>query len=195
MLALPNSPDLKVLTESVLVALRDATRDRFERAVLVGHSLGGATCVLAAQCEPGLVSGLVVVASGASMPVHHSLWDMIEADGEAAVISRFAAATASGGSDNEETAGRAISQRMKTMMQRAVPGTLTNHLKACDAYHAPTVSVASTVIAGARDRLVSPDLSEDLAQCLGARYDLVPDAGHQIPWERPDSVVSAVLST
>lgn len=194
-LALPNSSDLKLLTESVLVALREATRDRTERAVLVGHSLGGAMCVLAAQREPGLVSSVVVVASGASMPVHHSLWDLIEADGEAAVISRFAAATAGGGSDSEEPAGRGIAQRMQAMMQRAVPGTLTNHLKACDAYQAPTVPLASTVVAGARDRLVCPDLSEELSQRIGARYELVPDAGHQIPWERPDSVVSAVLTT
>ena len=81
--------------------------------------------------------------------------------------------------------------RMQAMMQRAAPGTLTNHLKACDAYQAPTVSVPATVVAGAEDRLVSPDLCEQLAERIGARYELVPDAGHQIPWERPDSIVDA----
>ena len=79
-------------------------------------------------------------------------------------------------------------------MQRAAPGTLTNHLKACDAYQAATPAVPAVVLAGAKDRLVSPDLCEQLAERLGARYELIPDTGHQIPWERPARIIEAVTS-
>ena len=78
------------------------------------------------------------------------------------------------------------------MMQRAVPGTLTNHLKACASYQAPSVLVPAIVVAGGQDRLVSPDLCEQLAERIGARYELVPDAGHQIPWEQPERIVAAI---
>ena len=48
--------------------------------------------MLAANRAPELLAGLVVVASGVSMPVHPSLWGMLEDGGETAVIRRFAAA-------------------------------------------------------------------------------------------------------
>jgi pimeloyl-ACP methyl ester carboxylesterase len=194
-LTLPSSSDLKVLSESVLGTLRDALHDGAgepqNAGVLVGHSLGGAACVLAANRAPELVGGLVVVASGVSMPVHPSLWGILADGGESAVIRRFAGVSGSG-SDGHERPSADVSPRMQTMMQRATPGTLTNHLKACDAYRAPTVSVPATVIAGADDRLVSPDLCEQLAERIGARYELVPDAGHQVPWERPERIVDAI---
>lgn len=194
-LTLPNSSDLEVLSESVLGTLRDALYDGAgeprSAGVLVGHSLGGAACVLAANRAPELVSGLVVVAAGISMPVHPSLWRIREDGGESAVIRRFAAASAIGSGGHERSSAD-VSRRMQTMMQRATPGTLTNHLKACDAYRAPPVSVPAAVVAGADDRLVSPDLCQQLAERIGARYELVPDAGHQIPWERPERIVDAI---
>jgi pimeloyl-ACP methyl ester carboxylesterase len=189
-LTLPNTSDLETLGEAVLIALREAIGNS-SRGVLVGHSLGGATCLIAASRAPALVDGLVVVASGASMPVHPSLWQMLKDDGESSVISRLASVSAIGPAPPDPSA-QDIRQRMLEMMQRADPGTLTNHLRACDAYDAPTVSVPATVVAGARDRLVSPDLAEQLAQRIGAGYELVPDAGHQIPWEAPETVVSAI---
>ena len=104
--------------------------------VLVGHSLGGAACVLAANRAPELLAGLVVVASGVSMPVHPSLWGMLEDGGESAVIRRFAAAASLVDSGGQAASSAAVSRRMEAMMRRAAPGTLTNHLKACDAYRA-----------------------------------------------------------
>jgi pimeloyl-ACP methyl ester carboxylesterase len=196
-LTLPNSPDLEVLSESVLAALRGAIDggpgEPRSAGVLVGHSLGGAACVLAANRAPELLAGLVVVASGVSMPVHPSLWGMLEDGGESAVIRRFAAAASLVGSGGQKVSSAAVSQRMEAMMQRAVPGTLTNHLKACDAYQAATAAVPAVVIAGAQDRLVSPDLCEQLSGRLGARYDLIPDTGHQIPWEQPVSIIEAIV--
>ena len=143
-LTLPNSADLQVLSDSVLLRLRDAIDggdgEPRRAGVLVGHSLGGAACVLAANSAPELLAGLVVVASGVSMPVHPSLWGMLEDRGESTVIDRFAAAA----SVSVQVIGSSTvdqSERMRTMMRRAVPGTLTNHLKACASYQAPSVSV------------------------------------------------------
>jgi pimeloyl-ACP methyl ester carboxylesterase len=195
-MTLPNSPDLEVLSKSVLVALRGATDGRpaesRSASVLVGHSLGGAACVLAANRAPELLAGLVVVASGVSMPVHPSFWGMLEDIGESAVIRRFAATASPVGSGGQKVSSAAVSQRMEAMMQRAAPGTLTNHLKACDAYQAAAAAVPAVVIAGARDRLVSPNLCEQLSERLGARYELLPDTGHQIPWEQPERIVEAI---
>jgi pimeloyl-ACP methyl ester carboxylesterase len=195
-LTLPNSADLQVLSESVLVTLRDAVEggdgEPRRADVLVGHSLGGAACVLAANRAPELLAGLVVVSSGVSMPVHPSVWGMLEERGESTVIDRFAAVASRVGPGDRQLATADQSERMRTMMRRAVPGTLTNHLKACSAYQAPSASVPAIVVAGGRDRLVSPDLCEQLAERLGARYELVPDAGHQIPWEEPERVIEAI---
>jgi pimeloyl-ACP methyl ester carboxylesterase len=41
------------------------------------------------------------------------------------------------------------------------------------------------VIAGERDTVVARDESEALAQLLGTRLEVVPRAGHLVPWEEP----------
>lgn len=51
------------------------------------------------------------------------------------------------------------------------------------------------VLCGEHDRVTPPARSQALAQSIpGARLQLVPDAGHMLPLEQPQAVVSALLA-
>lgn len=56
----------------------------------------------------------------------------------------------------------------------------------------PVEAAASWVLAGARDRRIRPGQAERLARRLGARFEIVPGAGHLVPEEAPDRVARAV---
>lgn len=57
------------------------------------------------------------------------------------------------------------------------------------------IEVPTVVMVGTRDTLTPPRLSHVLAEMIpGARLDVLPEAGHMLPFERPDEVARTVLS-
>ena len=182
-LLLPASSNVHALGRSVSDALSCPS-------VIVGHSLGGAACLIAAAAHPDLVDALVIVACGSSLPVHESIWTTLREGGEFAASQRLAAAASAqprtGSRDDQ------ISARMQRMMDRAQVGTLERHLRACAAFQAPPIAVPVTVVAGSADRMVAPSLCRDLASQATAQLVMLEGVGHQIPWENPEAVISAV---
>ena len=57
------------------------------------------------------------------------------------------------------------------------------------------VDVPTAVVVGARDTLTRPRLGQVIAETIpGARYEVLPDAGHMLPFERTTEIVAEVLS-
>jgi pimeloyl-ACP methyl ester carboxylesterase len=54
------------------------------------------------------------------------------------------------------------------------------------------LSVPTTVIVGARDRVTDPDAGRAYAQNVGARLIEVPGAGHLLPMQRPPEVAQEI---
>ena len=158
--------------------------------MLVGHSLGGAICVLAAAADPGRALGVIVVACGVSLPVRPVLWDELARGGEAVVADRLARAAAPPATSTAHLSD--VGARMRAMMARARPGTLESHLRACAQFDAPSMPLPAIVIAGEADRVVAPELCRQLADRLHGRFELLPDTGHQIPWQAPHAVLEAI---
>ena len=144
--------------------------------MLVGHSLGGVVALEIARTRPDLVDGLVLIASGARLPVPEPIMERVRADPAA---ERRRLMEASSPTGDRPIAARGA--RGARGLRRRDPG---RGLRApaprptCAAA-SPAVRAPALVIAGGEDRLTPPWLSEELARELPmAQMVLIPGARH-----------------
>jgi len=175
---------------------------KVERAVLVGHSLGGMVALQAWARHPGRIAALVLAAS--SPAFGHGSGDF---------QSRFLA---------ERLAPLEAGQSLADIAQRLIPAMAgpAAHpqglalARACmgsvtpagyrAALHAlvqfeqraalPTVTVPTLCVAGEHDRTAAPSVVRRMAEKIpGACYAEMPGAGHLMNFEQPEAF-AAVLS-
>jgi pimeloyl-ACP methyl ester carboxylesterase len=154
------------------------------RAV-VGHSLGGAVALELARRRPELVDGLVLVATGARLPVPEWVMESLRAD-FAAECERVIAGSFVAGPSR-------AADRAREAMHAAGPATLEADYAACAGWDARgalgEVRAPALVIAGGEDRLTPPWLQEELTRELPlAQMALVPGAGHAVMAEAAGAV-------
>ena len=161
-----------------------------EKVVLVGHSMGGAIALHIGQQPPPQVVGLVIVGSGAWLPVSPAILDHVQ-DDFAATMGRIAhyewAKDAPAGL---REAGRA------RLLQNA-PSTVYHDLLACAHFdlrpQLGRIQLPTLVIAGEADRMTPLALSQQLVEGLPqAELLVVPGGGHMMALEQPELVAQAV---
>jgi pimeloyl-ACP methyl ester carboxylesterase len=158
--------------------------------VLVGHSLGGAIAIEAALAAPDRIAGLVLVATGARLPVPDDAMERVRSD-FGAECDRLASMCFAPG------AQEAIARRRKTLA-RIGPEALEAGYAASAGFdrrdRLGEVRAPALVIAGADDRLTPPWLGEELARGLpGAHMVVVEGAGHMVTLER-DLTVNLLIA-
>ena len=181
-----------------------------ERAVVVGHSLGGAVAAWLAATRPDRVAALVLAAPAANLAALYALdrWLAAPVAGDlaaAAILGGLGLALAAapmrrriaeaagldepylrlaGGAARRPSAWRAYAAEQRALV-RDLP-ELERHL---DAISAPT-----TIIAGHGDRVVPERAARRLSQQIpGARLQLSA-TGHLVPQRNPELVVAAILA-
>lgn len=183
---LPGHPDGTALRDAAAIAaiVAAALEDVPGPRALVGHSLGGAVALEIARVRPDLVDGLVIVASGARLPVPDRIVAGLHAgferectrllegffaqpDGVAVAVGEALAAVGPDTLDADYAACRSVDLR----------GRL-------DGVHAPTL-----VLAGRDDPLTPPWLSEELTRELpDARLVVIEGARHMPMVDAPEAV-------
>lgn len=159
------------------------------RAVLVGHSMGGAIALRAALSWPDRVAGLILVATGARLKVAPALHEVIGqrfADyPEALRLGAFSPSTP-----------RDLQDRWMAVAVGAPQDVCAADFHAIDGFDVRPrlgeIKVPALVIGGADDLLTPPKLQRELAAGLpNARVEIIPHAGHMVMWERPDAFHAA----
>ncbi len=153
--------------------------------VLVGHSLGGAialeVCHIAAL-RTQLV-GLVLVATGARLRVSPSRLRAIDAAAVEGVP--FVPGPAAWGAVAHPGSAEAIAA-----IEASTPPAVTRaDWRAADAFdrigRLEPLGAPARVFVGSADALTPPKYAEYLASTLACEAEIVPGAGHMLPFERP----------
>jgi pimeloyl-ACP methyl ester carboxylesterase len=161
-----------------------------ERAVVVGHSMGGAIALTMALDAPGRVAGLVLIATGARLRVAPAILEKIPVDFDMAldVITRCAWSPVA--SANLVELGR-------ESLREIGPDVLLGDLAACDRFDVMErlgeVDVPALVIVGSADRLAPVKYARYLADHISdARLVVIENAGHMVMLERPAEVAGVI---
>lgn len=173
---------------TALVGFLDATGT--ERAVLAGHSMGGAISQMAALTHPGRVAGLVLVGTGARLRVAPAILDGIlqDFDGAIDLVTRFAWA---------KEAPQELTRRGREMMAQTAPEVIHGDFVACDAFDVMQrlneIDAPTLVITGTADLLTPHKYGAFLADHIpNARLVTVEAGGHMMALEQPVPVARAV---
>jgi pimeloyl-ACP methyl ester carboxylesterase len=171
----------------VILALLDALK--LERAIIAGHSMGGAIAQSLALAHPARIAGLVLIGTGARLRVLQAILDGVltdfDATAELVVDNSYAQL-------DEAMRARAIAEF------RACPAEVTHgDFSACNGFdimprlgeiHAPTL-----ILCGAQDKMTPVKYSQFLASNLrNAKLVVIENAGHSVMIEQADAVNPAL---
>ncbi len=170
-----------------------------ERAVLCGISIGGQVVLRCAERHPGRMRPLILCDTAAKIG-DDALWSSriaaIEAGGLESVADSVLArwfAPSFGGDHPEDYRGyRNLLLRTSADGYVGASAALRDAelTSAARAVRAPTL-----VLCGAEDGATAPSAVRELAESIaGARFELVPQAGHLPPVEQPEVVASLMKS-
>lgn len=185
-------PDVGALADDVLSAVDGPF-------VLVGLSLGAIVGFEALRRAPERIAGMCVMATNAAAPrpEQHVSWR--ELDGLVAA-GRFAEVVERTLPDMfpDRRRSTADAERYRRMAQAVGADAARAQLAAQptreDAFATlRSARCPSVVLAGSRDTLCPPAFHHAIAEALPhSRLRELPDAGHLVPWQRPDAVGAAL---
>jgi len=164
----------------VAEAMRDLD---FAPAVIVGLSMGGAVAQALCLSHPELVAGLVLMGTGAKMPVAPVIFTSIEKDFDAFLDMSSMVAY---GPDT----GREVKERHRNVFAEVEPEVTFGDYTACNTFDSRgrlgEIRVPTLIITGDTDNLMAMKFSAYLDQHIDdARLEVFPGAGHFVMAEAP----------
>ena len=185
--ALPGHPDgapllgTQAMAEWVIAEVEEVPGPM----VMVGHSLGGAVALEIALARPELVAGLVLVSTGARLPVPDEAIARIDADFEAECARMVQESWLHHDPD-------LIRRGTNSVISMGPESLRADYLSARDhdlRGKLGSIDVPAMVMSGESDPLVPTWLSEELADELsGATLAIIAETAHVPQLERPEMI-------
>ncbi len=183
---------MRLLVEDVLLLL---DRLNIERAVLVGHSMGGYVSLTFAHAYPNRLAGLGLVATQANpdTPEKRQARLRTARDVRSKGIDLIAHGMPTKLTQNQELQAQ-LQERFRKVHAQSVIRSLKGMAERQDAtpwldqIHVPTL-----VIAGGRDQFIPLEKSREMVEMLNKGWLIeIPDAGHLPMLEAPEQVADGI---
>ena len=165
---------------------------QLKQAVVIGHSMGGAIAQTTALQRPDLVAGLVLIGTGARLPVSEAILDQALTDFGAtlAFVNKYARARG--------TAVPLIEEIYK-LMNAAGSETLHGDYVACNGFdmrdRLSEITAPTLVLAGTIDMMTPYKFGQFLVEHMpNAQLTTIEGGGHMMMLEQPGNVATAVTA-
>lgn len=183
----PSHQNMMAYAENVH-SLMDALH--IEKAIIAGHSMGGAIAQTMAVYMSQRVAGLILIGTGAKLGVNPALLETVKNDYAAAVALITKWEWAKETSDDLRRIGK------RHLLATAPEITYGDYL-ACAHFDltdsVAKIKVPALIIGGGADKMTSFQLSEALADKIpNSTLVKIDGAGHKMPMERPQEVAGLI---
>lgn len=174
----------------LIVAWMEALQ--IEKAILVGHSMGGAIAIMTSLRYPERVAGLVLVGTGGRLRVHPKILELAARDETYAQAVEIIGQWAFSPQASPELVALAGKRMIET------PARITHgDFLACDVFdemeRLKEIQFPTLVICGRDDKMTPEKYSHYLAQEIpSATLELIAGAGHMVMLEKPGEVAGAI---
>ena len=166
----------------------------FTKFFLIGHSMGGAIALWLAIHHPDLIQGLVLIGTGATLPVNLSLIEeLANPKGISTAVDNICRWSFSPKADPR------LIDSVKKQMLKSRPTVLSSDFRACDAIdlsaNLDQVQTPTLVVVGEEDKMTPLRFSEELSEGIpGSSLEIIQGAGHMVVLEKPKEVAERVLA-
>ena len=168
-------------TESYLTDIKEIVT-QYEEPVLAGHSMGGALSQLFALKHPEMISGIILIGTGAKLRVAPLIFDMLENNFEGYV-------DAAGSYMFHEKTSLELIEASKIEIRKCKPSVISRDFSACDNFNIMEVlsdiSLPSLILVGQQDLMTPVKYSEYLHEKLpNSTLHVIENAGHSVMLEQ-----------
>lgn len=158
------------------------------KAVLCGHSMGGAIAMDCALNYPENLAGLILVSTGARLKVAPKILETYREGKQNLSLAKHLY-----GPDAREE----LVREGEKMLAETPPEVSYSDFTACDQFDAmeeiSNIDLPTLVLCGEQDAMTPPKYSRSLAEKIpGARLELFPTGGHMLMQEQADQVNKAI---
>ena len=163
-----------------------------ERAVIGGHSMGGAIALTLAVNHPDRLAGLLLMSSGARLRVTPEILDGLLNDFEGTIDLIVGLAYGPDAPDQLTRLG-------KRVLMQCDPQVIHGDYVACNVFDVmdrlPEIQAPTLVVVGTADQMTPEKYARHMAETIpNAQLVLVEGAGHMAPIEMPQEVADVVDS-
>jgi len=167
---------------------------KLPKVILGGHSMGGAISLWIAVKNPELLHGLVLMSTGASLPVNLSLIEELATQaGVPTAVENICRWSFSPGIEP------GLVENVKKQMLKLRPSVLAGDFRACDhvdqSGDLDQVQAPTLVLVGDEDKMTPLHYSEMLVEGIKeSELKVIKASGHMLPLEQPKVVAKQVRS-
>jgi len=169
-------------TESYLSDIEEIVK-QYERPVIGGHSMGGMLAQLFALRYPDLISGIILVGTGARLKVASFIFEAIDTNFDEYVAG-------AGNFMFYEDTSKELIEASKIEIRKCKPAIIRRDFAACDGFdimdQVSEISLPTLIIVGEKDIMTPMKYSKYLHDNIpNSTLHVIKKAGHSVMLEQP----------